>query len=726
MSRTQIDSENRPSATGRGPKPQSARNVGGKRTGTCGLGLLLLLLFLAALAPIPAKAGVLSREMLSPYFPSPFVVGEKDPGLPVWEIFKEGPVPTPVGYAFESIDFAQIPGFAGTPMNLLVAIDTDGQLLSVRVLSQHEPVFVGGLGEEPLNAFVEQYKGKSLLQNISVSSRMNRKGGISADEVVLDGVTKATASVRIINQTVVSTALQVARAKLGFAHGRDPNEVARVRQDLFEKKSWEDLIDEGLVVHRRMSNRDVQELFTGTPLEDGDEVALAHPDEPFIDLYVALVSVPTIGRSLFDDQAMEEITRYLAKDDHAILVMSEGRYSFLDADFVRGAAPRMLSLTQDKLPMEMRDLDVDVSPSLPGAPKAKSIKVFQVASHAGLDPGLPWQLSLHVLRQKGLIYPEQMVKDLVVPYELPERFALRPAIQKKLGGWQAVWVDRAWETFVLLLGLAVLAGAMFWQKRLFASSRRLVAFRYAFLAFTLGFLGWYAQGQLSIVNITAVVQAVQAKRSLTFFLYDPLTVILWGFVLMSLIVWGRGTFCGWLCPFGALQEFVSALARRLGIVQARVSALWSGRLKKLKYLALLAILLAAALSTSVTDRLVEVEPFKTAITVAFSRSWPYVIYAAGLLLAGAFIYKFFCRYLCPLGAGLEILGSLRRFDWLVRRAECGSPCQFCRNICDYDAIGTDGRIDYRECFQCLDCVSIYYDPERCYRCRAEKNVTPPG
>jgi transcriptional regulator of nitric oxide reductase len=694
-------------------KPQWVRNPGVNRTWAWSLGLFLLLVFLAALSPIPVKAGVLSREALSEYFTSPFLVGEKDPEIPVWVLFKEGPVPTPVGFAFESIDFAQIPGFAGTPMNLLVAIDMDGQLLSVRVLSQHEPVFVGGLGVEPLNDFVDQYKGKSLLKNIRVSSMMNRKGRISEEEAVLDGVSKATVSVRIINQTVISTALQIARAKLGFAHGRDPNEVARVRQDLFEKKTWEELLDQGLVVHRRMYNREVQALFEGTSLEDGDEVALAYPDEPFIDLYVALVSVPTVGRSLFDDKAMEEITRYLAEGDHAILVMSSGRYSFIDEDFVRGATPRMLSVTQDKLPMDLRDLDVDVSPALPGAPKAESIKVFQVASHAGLDPGLPWELSLHVLRQKGRIYPVRVVKDIVTPYELTERFVIRPEVKKKLEGWRAVWVERGWEIFLLILGLTTLTLAMFMQKRFFSASRRLVVFRYAFLAFTLGFVGWYAQGQLSIVNITALVQAFAAGRGLAFYLYDPMTVILWGFVLMTLIVWGRGTFCGWLCPFGALQEFVSALARKLGVLQVRVSATWNGRLKKLKYAVLVTSLLAAVLSTPLADRVVEVEPFKTAITVSFSRSWPYVIYAVGLLLIGAFIYKFFCRYLCPLGAGLEILGSVRRFDWLIRRSECGSPCQFCRSACDYDAIRTDGCINYRDCFQCLDCVSIYYDPERC-------------
>ena len=115
--------------------------------------------------------------------------------------------------------------------------------------------------------------------------------------------------------------------------------MARVRKDLFEAKSWQQLLDEGLVVHKRVFNRDVQDLFAGTKVEHVDEEAHLQPDELFVDLYIAPVSVPSIGRSLFDKHALEEITDYLEDDDHAILVMSSGRYSFVDDEFVRGAVP---------------------------------------------------------------------------------------------------------------------------------------------------------------------------------------------------------------------------------------------------------------------------------------------------------------------------------------------------------------------------------------------------
>jgi NosR/NirI family nitrous oxide reductase transcriptional regulator len=72
-----------------------------------------------------------------------------------------------------------------------------------------------------------------------------------------------------------------------------------------------------------------------------------------------------------------------------------------------------------------------------------------------------------------------------------------------------------------------------------------------------------------------------------------------------------------------------------------------------------------------------------------------------------FVYKFFCRYLCPFGAALALLGRIRLLDWIPRRAECGMPCQTCRHRCAYTAIAPGGKVDYTECFQCLDCVAVH-------------------
>ena len=91
--------------------------------------------------------------------PLPLELGTRDSALPMWSLLHPGGAIA--GYVFESRELAPIPGFSGTPINLLVMIDPEGRFLDVRVLEHNEPVFVSGLGPGPLHAFVTQYGGKS-------------------------------------------------------------------------------------------------------------------------------------------------------------------------------------------------------------------------------------------------------------------------------------------------------------------------------------------------------------------------------------------------------------------------------------------------------------------------------------------------------------------------------------------------------------------------------------
>jgi polyferredoxin len=266
---------------------------------------------------------------------------------------------------------------------------------------------------------------------------------------------------------------------------------------------------------------------------------------------------------------------------------------------------------------------------------------------------------------------------------------------------------------VLVSGLVILSVALIRQRATSASASRLSMFRIAYLLFTLIVIGWMFQGQLSIVNITASLDAIATGNDLSFLLTDPMTVILWIFVAITLVVWGRGTFCGWLCPFGAFQELVSFVVQKLGIKPRRLHTSLDAKLKWIKYVILAVVLGSIWVLPNGTELAVEVEPFKTAISLYFVRDWPYVVWAVSLLVLSVFVYRGYCRYICPLGAALAALNPLRRWGWIARRDECGTPCQTCRHRCEYQAITPVGKVDYSECFQCLDCVSIYQDDANC-------------
>ena len=658
-----------------------------------------------------ARAGVMTQAELVRRFPAPLSVGERDAELPVWPLFRQGDSGSALaGYVFESADLAPIPGFSGVPVNLLVAIDPAGHFIGVEVLSQHEPVFQYGLGEAPLFEFVRQYQGVSLRQNIHIETRASRARQPDASRVTIDGISKATVSVRIINESVLAAALLVSRRKLGFGAGKGAEGVARVRTDVVETLSFQRLQEDGLLRHLRVSNREMEQRYAGGDGARLDEEGMRQPDAIFIDLYLACVSVPAVARSLLTEASLAKLKPWMEVGDQAILVISSGRHRVPGDDFTRGGIPDRLLLRQHQLAIDMRDLDLDLK-LLPGiaVPPDASLTVFRIPAEAGLDPGAAFDFTVPVTRSKGQFYPERITRELPISYRVPSRFLIAAPGG---AGWHDAWHARRFDLLILACGLAVLALALSRPRKISANGRRFHWFRGAYLLFTVGFIGYYAQAQLSIVNLTGVIQALVAGRSLSFLLHDPLTVALWAIVLVSLLLWGRGTFCGWLCPFGALQEFTGKLARLCSLPQLTLSRAMDARLKRLKYVAL-ALILASALTGLAVDALVELEPFKTAITLNFVRAWPYAAYALALLAASAVVHKFFCRYLCPLGASLALLGRFRLLDWIPRRSECGTPCQTCRHRCDYQAIKPDGAVVYAECFQCMDCVVIHESEQRC-------------
>lgn len=280
--------------------------------------------------------------------------------------------------------------------------------------------------------------------------------------------------------------------------------------------------------------------------------------------------------------------------------------------------------------------------------------------------------------------------------------------------WIGVWRQRTFEIAVLAVSLTILTLVLVLQDGLVRHPRLTAWVRNAFLAYTLFFLGWYALAQLTVINVLTFVHSVMREFRWEHFLIDPMLFILWSFVAVTLLLWGRGVYCGWLCPFGALQELVNKIARRLGVPQLELPDVVHERLWAVKYVILVVLFGLSLQSMREAAVFAEVEPFKTTFGMRFQREWPFVLYAAGLIGITVINRKFFCKYLCPLGAALAIPGRFRLFDWwLRRRRECGKPCQVCAVQCPVRAIRPTGEINANECHYCLDCQVVYYDERLC-------------
>lgn len=621
------------------------------------------------------------------------------------------------GYSYQSIDVTTIPAYSGKPMNLHVILDPSGVIRDAYVLEHHEPILLIGIPEQKLHDFTDKYNGISVNQRVVVGRSRDDKA------VTVDAVSGATVTVMVVNEIVMGSAHTVA-VSLGLVEETSGvgSKPAIVRDDVYEEADWATLTGNGAIRRLNLTYGEIDEAFRGTEAEGINEAAPDQVDATFIDMYAAHLNPPTIGRNLLGENQYRFLMEDLKPGEHAIAVMGRGDYSYKGSGYVRGGIFDRVQLRQFGEMISFRDMDHDRLSDVfaAGMPAFDEMSIFIVRDNHNFDPGAPWSLELLVRRQTGPI--DSMFTSFVLPYQLPEEYIERPEpTEQELAAieeanrpmWVNIWYQQSWQIGVVITALLVLLGILFFQDKLTKHPTMLHWLRRGYLIFTVVFLGWYALGQLSIVNVLTFVHAVFDDFRWELFLTDPIIFILWVFTAGSILLWGRGVFCGWLCPFGALQELINEAARKLKVPQYELPFAVHERLWAIKYIVLMVLFAISLESMSVAERAAEVEPFKTAITLKFDRQWWFVLYAVILLVISIFTRKVYCRYICPLGAALAIPSKFRLFDWLKRRKECGDPCQLCAKECEIQAIHPDGHINHNECHYCLDCQMTYHNDEKC-------------
>jgi len=636
--------------------------------------------------------------------------GEYQSKTKIWPVISREKT---IGYVFETDAQVSIPAYSGKPVNLAVAIDAEGQFKYAWVVEHHEPILLVGIPEQKLNDFAMQYVGHHVTDKIRVSA------SVADDEISVDAVTGATVTVIVVNETILRAAHKVA-IELGIIEptAEESLPASTVKMDQFQPANWATLTGDGTIRRMHLTRADVDEAFLETPAADVDVAKPSAKQDTFIDLYYTYLNPPTAGKNLLGESEYQWLMNELKPGEHAIALMANGRYSFRGNGFVRGGIFDRIGVTQKGADISFRDLDYyrlsDIYPQ--GYPRFSEMAIYIIRDHFQFDPGLSWDLNLLVRRQVGPI--ESTFVNFSGAYHTPEHYIQRPTAEeieaaKPLPLWVSVWQQKSFQIGVLVSSLVLLFVVIFLQHWLVNYPRFFHNLRRIYLVYTVGFIGWYGLGQLSVVNVLTFTQALIQDFRWELFLMDPFLFILWTFTAATILLWGRGIFCGWLCPFGALQELINEAARKLKITQLELPFSVHERLWAVKYLVLLALFGISLESMSTAEKLAEVEPFKTSILMFFQREWWFVTYAVALLVISIFTRKVYCRYICPLGAALAIPTKLRLFDWLKRRPECGDPCQLCAKECEIQAIHPDGTINANECHHCLDCQVTYNNENRC-------------
>ncbi|KAA0680708.1 NosR/NirI family protein [Roseomonas genomospecies 6] len=695
-----------------------------RRTRALVVGLLILL---AGFGTADAAEALLTRY-LGTVQPGDLAAGADRfgtplPNAPVVPIHKGGAL---VGHAYLTSDFVNTTGYSGRPIHVMVGLAPDGTVTGAKLVDHHEPIVLIGIPPAKVNAFIDGYVGKNVLALASQS----------ASSPPVDIVSGATVTVMVIGDSIIRSGKKVLQA-LGAPGAAEAAPTVARSLDLSKTgiEDWTTLVGDGSVRRLSLTVGEVNAAFERTG--KAEAIARPEPGEPndgFIDLYAALATIPAVGRSLLGDAEYETLVQRLKPGQHAIVVAGQGRYSFKGSGYVRGGIFDRFELVQHEGAIRFRDRLHKRLGSLAaaGAPDFAEIGLFIIPENAGFNPADPWRLQLLVQRATAALDKAFVTFDL--GYQPPEKFLkaepvaappaaatvapvsvapVEPEAAEETPLWRRIWESRLFDIAVVAVAILLLTGIFFFQDQLVKRPALYERVRTGFLVFTLVWLGWYATAQLSVVNVLTFANALRTDFRWDYFLMDPLVFILWFSVAASLLFWGRGAFCGWLCPFGALQELASKAAKKLGVRQITVPFGLHQRLWPIKYMIFLLLFGLSLTSLATAEKAAEIEPFKTAIILHFVREWWFVLFAVALIAAGLFIERFFCRYLCPLGAALAIPGRLRMFDWLRRYKECGNPCRRCANECPVQAIHPDGSINPNECIQCLHCQVLYHHDRKC-------------
>ncbi len=604
-----------------------------------------------------------------------------------------------LGYVMLSTDITDTPAYSGKPVVTLIGMDVQGRYVGIKVLKHSEPILLLGIPEKALIDFNNQYLGKSVKDQIEV-------GPSRPDENVLglDAISGATVTVIAQNQVMQLSGSAVAR-QVGIIEPtvREPARYA-VKNKAY---SWTELVALGAVKQLQVTPK---------------QVGLDGGGEPFIELWFGDLNHPDLSMSLLGKQGSDNLRSRLNAGDHAFFVIrTAGRESFKGSGFVRGGIYDRVQVKQGAESYTFRDLDylnlygIEAA----GAPSSTESGIFIIRA-GSFSAAYPWKLAFlgnRVDRATG----HRSFANFEAKYWLADEWLEggRPTVVEPDAPWVRIWKTRALEIglFAFLLVAVTVVYAL--RERLTRLSTHknkwpVNGFKYTAWGLSIVFVGFGVMAQPSITQVLTWFHALLFQWTWSLFLSDPFIFLFWIFIIVTVFLFGRGLFCGWLCPFGSLSEAIFKVGRVLGLKrwQKPVPQALHDKLKWLKYAIFFGLLTVSMFSMGLAEVLSEVEPFKTTFLVGvMNRSWPYGLFVAVLLGLSLFIERPYCKYICPLGAALAMPSTFRWFG-LKRKQDCNS-CKACAVGCGAQAIDADGRIDHRECLHCLDCMVLYTDQKGC-------------
>lgn len=204
-------------------------------------------------------------------------------------------------------------------------------------------------------------------------------------------------------------------------------------------------------------------------------------------------------------------------------------------------------------------------------------------------------------------------------------------------------------------------------------------------------------GVVSIYNFVTVGTFVQKIHESAF--------VLMGIVLVLSVLFGPA-FCGWVCPFGSLQEWIGKLGRKLfdkrynNLIPPRVDRV----LRYLRYVVLALVVYMTATTAKLMFQ--EIDPYYALFNFYTGEVTVAAFTVLGLTMALSLVVERpWCKYACPYGALLGVFNLFRLFG-IRRKASSCINCGACDRACPMNIkVSTAKTVRNHQCISCMKCTS---------------------